>query len=235
MNSKHKTLAVKGESRTTPEDQDQNSETSNTPEIQKPRTSPSETATSEDQSKPKRVVMMRDMGAQDKDFFHGYMRHVWEAHSRAGEVDEMDFLFVIAFVQDLRPKNQAAAALALQAAMTHLYAMRFAQRLSSATNVAEMELYERLYTKMIRSYVTQLETFKAYNSNDVGITVQNFSVKDVGQAIVGNITHNALGVVPEVTAASPPAIIDANVAPMPRVNKRRPERVPRVQLKKHGQ
>jgi len=217
MNSKQKTSIAKHEIGSAPADRARNAEACGTlPDVQKTRVPvPKDEASG--------AVMMRDVGAKDKDFFHGYMRHMWEAHWRGGEVDDMDFRFVISFVEDLKPRNQLAAALALQLAITHLYTMRFAQRLSTATDIPGIEFYERLYTKMTRSFVTQLEAYKAYNNNEVGITVQNFSVKDVNQAIVGNITHNGRGGEPVMTAAPLPATTGASLTPMQR--ERQPERV----------
>jgi hypothetical protein len=183
---------------------------------------------STDHPEPKQVLM-QDVGAKDKDFLHGYMRHMWEANARGGEIDVMDFRFALSYVEDLKPKNQLEGALALQMAMTHLFAMRFAQRLSTTNNIPELELCERIFTKMTRSYVAQMDALNAHrNKNAPGVTVQNFSVKDVGQAIVGNIKHNARADVPGVTAASPSAITDAKATPMPRVTERQPVRVPRV-------
>jgi hypothetical protein len=227
MKSKRKTLAVKNESGTTPEDHARNTKASSTRETQKPLVPVAKDEASVDQSKS-REVMMRGMGAKDEDFFDGYMRHMWEANSRGGEVDVMDFRFAISFVEDLKPRNQRESALGLQMAMAHLYAMRYAQRLSKADNIAAMELYERIFTKMTRSYVALLEAFNAIrNEKGPGVTVQNFSVKDVNQAIVGNINHGARDGVPVMAADSPPVITDAGATPIANV---RPQRIERVRL-----
>jgi hypothetical protein len=176
----------------------------------------------------RKEVTLQDVGANDTDFLRGYMRQMWEANTRGGEVDVMDFRFALSFVEDLKPRNQRERALGQQMAMAHLYAMRFAQRLSKADNIAAMELYERIFTKMTRSYVAQLEAFNAMrNEKGPGVTVQNFSVKDVNQAIVGNINHSAGDGVPVMAADSPPVITDAGATPIANV---RPQRIERVQL-----
>jgi hypothetical protein len=53
----------------------------------------------------------------------------------------MDFRFALSFVEDVKPRNQIEAALALQMAKTHLYAMQFARHLSKANNISEAESY----------------------------------------------------------------------------------------------
>jgi hypothetical protein len=81
---------------------------------------------------------------------------------------------------------------------------------------------------MTRSYVAQMEALNAYRKkNEPGVTVQNFSVRDVNQAIVGNITHSARDGVPDMAADSPAVITDAGTTPIANV---RPQQIKRVQL-----
>jgi hypothetical protein len=210
----------------TPQDHADNTEAYSTPAIQRPRSPIPQDESSLDHPEPKELAM-QDVGAKDKDFFDDYMRHMWEANSRDGEVDVMDFRFALSFVEDVKPTSQAEAALALQMALSHLYAMRFAQRLSRANNISELEIYERIFTKMTRNYVAQMQALNANrNNNAPGVTVQNnFSVKGVGQAIVGNITHHAGGGVPETAAAPPPAVPRPTVSPMPHDPLQQPKRI----------
>jgi hypothetical protein len=46
------------------------------------------------------------------------------------------------------------------------------------------------------------------------VTVQNLSVNDGGQAIVGNVNQAQGGPVLDKSASSPPAVTDARMAPM---------------------
>ena len=116
-------------------------------------------------------------------------------------------------------------------AMTHLFVMRFAQRLSKADSIALMEPCERIFTKMTRSYVAQLVAFNAIrNEKGPGVTVQNFSVKDVNQAIVGNINHSPCDGVP---SDSPALTTDPGATPTANLPPQRIERVQLVGRKKH--
>jgi hypothetical protein len=96
--------------------------------------------------------------------------------------------------------------------------MRFTRLLSNARDAVEFNLYEAIVTKLSRTFVAQVETLKRYRStNEPGVTVQNVSVTDGGQAIVGNVMQNPGGGVSNKTPASPFAITDAKLAPMPLV------------------
>ncbi|HKH00899.1 MAG TPA: hypothetical protein VKB08_09295 [Bradyrhizobium sp.] len=61
-----------------------------------------------------------------------------------------------------------------------------------------------MYTKLTRTFPAQMDALKRYRSRgEQGVVVQNVSVEDGGQAIVGNVTQNAAAA-GEKTAASPP-------------------------------
>ena len=61
-----------------------------------------------------------------------------------------------------------------------------------------------------------MEVLKRYRSGgDQNVTVQNVSVSDGGQAIVGNVTQNAHDDGKAKAATTPAAITDAHTAPMP--------------------
>jgi len=103
-----------------------------------------------------------------------------------------------------------------QMATTHLQIMRFNSRLSNARDAVEINLNEPILTKLMRTFVAQVEALKRYrNTNEPGVTVQNVSVTDGGQAIVGNVMQNPGGGVSNKTPAPPLAITDAKLTPLP--------------------
>jgi hypothetical protein len=60
-----------------------------------------------------------------------------------------------------------------------------------------------------------MEAIKRYRSNgEQGVAVQNVSVGNGGQAMVGNFTQNAPAIPTDKSAVSPAAITDARVQPM---------------------
>ena len=67
----------------------------------------------------------------------------------------------------------------------------------------------------MRSFAALVETLKRYRTgSEQNVTVQNVSVGNGGQAIVGNVTQNAPAVPTDKSAVSPAAITDARVLPM---------------------
>src|SRR5262249_440104 len=65
------------------------------------------------------------------------------------------------------------------------------ERLQSARSREEIDSCVNALTKLMRMSVLQYEAYQRLcPSNETNITVQNVSVSDGGQAIVGNITHN---------------------------------------------
>ena len=137
--------------------------------------------------------MMDAFGTGDCDFMHGILRQLANAASSQGQPpDETDLNFMLSVVKDIKPRDHFECMLAAQAAAVHLVAMRFANYLMNTDNIYQQDSGERVFSKATRTFPVQMEAIKRYRSNgEQGITVQNVSVKDGGQAIVGNFTQNA--------------------------------------------
>jgi hypothetical protein len=71
-------------------------------------------------------------------------------------------------------------------------AMRCACRLACTDDLPQQESVTRALTRLSRTLVAQVEALNRHRSSDErAITVQNLSVQDGGQAIVGNVTQHA--------------------------------------------
>ena len=67
-----------------------------------------------------------------------------------------------------------------------------------------------------------MDALKRYRSSgEQSVTVQNVSVRDGGQAIVGNVTQQAREIAPD--KVSPPALADARIPPMEPIDERAKE------------
>jgi hypothetical protein len=181
-------------------------------------------------------LLMKELGINDPDLLMGLLQQIRGASQKGAENDQTNFDFTLAFVKGSKPRDPIESALETQMSVTHQQFMRFASRLNNARTEHELRLYEPIYIRFARTYASQVDALKRYRSKDEpGVTVQTVSVQDGGQAIVGHVTHQASNGGLRETAATPHAITDAKPTPMPILEHRRPERVPRVQLKKHGQ
>ena len=124
--------------------------------------------------------------------------------------------FLISVVKGIEPRDQIEAMLGAQMAIVHKTAMMFAQRIAVAENILEAESAERIVNKCARTFASQIQALKLYRSSgEQTVTVQNVSVRDQAQAIVGNVTQAPRETLTDAAATSPPAITDASVAPMP--------------------
>ncbi len=174
-------------------------------------------------------LLMKELGINDSDLLIGLIQQILAA------TNDTDFDFTLAFLKESKPRDPIENALQTQMSVTHQQLMRIASRLNNAKTEHELRLYEPIFTRLARTYVSQVDALKRYRSkNEAGLTVRTVSVQDGGQAIVGHITHQASNGGPPEPATGPLAITDAKLTPMPSLGNRRPERVPRVQLKKHG-
>ena len=77
-------------------------------------------------------------------------------------------------------------------------AMRCAQQLASAEDLAVLDSAARALGRLARTFATQTEALNRHRSHgEPAITVQNVSVGDGGKAIVGNVTQHASVIVSE--------------------------------------
>ena len=170
---------------------------------------------------------MPSFGTRNLDFFFGLIRQAANAVAPKGRnPDEDGIKFMLAFIKDNKPRDEIEATLLTQMGATHVAAMRFANRLSYAETPQEQDSAERALTKLMRTFSMQVETFQRYrNKGEAQVIVQNLSVSDGGQAIVGNVTGPAHETAKK-RAPVTPQVTDARQSPMETIGE--PERAPVV-------
>jgi hypothetical protein len=182
---------------------------------------------SKDQSRTRFTVTAQDLGGNEPGFNSGLALQIVCATVRGKDIDHDDANFALEFVKGAKPQDPIEAALATQMASIHIQVMRFVYHFGNARTGAEFNHYESMLTRLARTFVAQVEALKRYrNTSEPGVTVQKVSVKDGGQAIVGNVTQNPASTVPNKVPASPLSITDAKLAPMPLVSEQEAEPVP---------
>jgi hypothetical protein len=99
-----------------------------------------------------------------------------------------------------------------QATITHVLTMKQATQLAEADHLAIQDSAERAYNKLTRTFIMQLEALNRLETGgEQKVTVQNVSVNEGGQAIVGNVTQGAQ----EEPVKKTPALTDARQPAMP--------------------
>jgi Tfp pilus assembly protein PilE len=79
-------------------------------------------------------------------------------------------------------------------AAAHMAAMRMARQLAAAEMIPQQDAAERAFNKLARTYAGQMDTLKRYRSKgEQKMTVQHVTVKDGGQAVVGDVRAGGRG------------------------------------------
>ncbi|MBA7485738.1 hypothetical protein ES707_21289 [subsurface metagenome] len=82
-------------------------------------------------------------------------------------------------------------------------AMRCAQHLASAEDLARHDSAARALGRLARTFPAQIEALNRYRSRgEPAVTVQNVQVADGGKAIVGNVTQHRNVIVADKSAAA---------------------------------
>ena len=148
-------------------------------------------------------LMANALGVADRDAMDGILRQLVRASVSGGSADEVNLSFMISMVKSLKPRDSVEAMLVAQMVSVHVMAMRCAQHLATAEDIAQHDSAARALGRLARTFPAQIEALNRYRSHgEPAITVQNVSVGDGGNAIVGNVTQHASVIVSDEKPAS---------------------------------
>ena len=148
-------------------------------------------------------LMANALGVADRDAMDGILRQLVRASASGGSADEVNLSFMISMVKSIRPRDCVEAMLVAQMVCLHVMAMRCAQHLANAEDIAQHDSAARALGRLARTFPAQIEALNRYRSHgEPAITVQNVSVGDGGKAIVGNVTQHASVIVSDKSLAS---------------------------------
>ena len=137
-------------------------------------------------------LMAETLGVADPDAMHGMLRQLVRASVKGEKPDEVNLAFMIAMMESIKPRDSIEAMLVAQMVSVHVMAMRCAHHLASADDTARQDSAGRALGRLARTFPAQIEALNRYRSHGAAaITVQNVSVADGGNAIVGNVTQHA--------------------------------------------
>jgi hypothetical protein len=148
-------------------------------------------------------LMANALGVADRDAMDGILRQLVRASVSGNSADETNLSFMIAMAKSLRPRDSVEAMLVAQMVSVHVMAMRCAQQLAAAQDLAQSDSAARALGRLARTFPAQIEALNRYRSRgEPAITVQNVSVGDGGKAIVGNVTQHGSVIVADKNSAS---------------------------------
>jgi len=164
-------------------------------------------------------LMAETLGVADPDAMHGILRQLVRASAKGERCDEVNLAFMIAMIRSIKPRDPVEAMLVAQMVSVHVMAMRCAHQLASAQDAAQLDSAGRALGRLARTFPAQIEALNRYRSHGgAAITVQNVSVGDGGNAIVGNVTQHARVIVADKQAA----VTAARRVAMPDLSEREP-------------
>ncbi|PAY07211.1 hypothetical protein CK489_15545 [Bradyrhizobium sp. UFLA03-84] len=148
-------------------------------------------------------LMANALGVTDRDAMDGILRQLVRASVSGGRPSEVNLAFMLSMVKSIRPRDAVEAMLVAQMVSVHVMAMRCAQHLAHADDLAQHDSAARALGRLARTFPAQIEALNRYRSHgEPAITVQNVKVEDGGNAIVGNVTQHANVIVSDKTPAS---------------------------------
>jgi len=137
-------------------------------------------------------LMADSFGVADSDAMYGLLRQLVRASATGETTDPVNLAFMMAMIQSIKPRDSIEAMLVAQMVSVHVMAMRCAHRLANAAGEAQQDSASRALSRLARTFPAQIEALNRHRSQgEPVITVQNVSVADGGNAIVGNVTQHA--------------------------------------------
>jgi len=164
-------------------------------------------------------LLMSALGSCDSDFVHGMVGQLAWLNTYGEKLNLDRVNFMLSIIKGIEPRDQLEAMLAMQMAAVHQATMMVARRFDRSENVMEQDSTERAFNKLARTFAGQMEALTRYRAGGKQkVTLQQVSVSDGGQAIVGNVTQAPDGNGSEKRAVSSrPAFTSPNVVPMPKI------------------
>jgi hypothetical protein len=175
------------------------------------------------------ALLMEAVGTANYDFYQGLITQLAGAARRRDGIHEDQLNFLLSVVKGIKPRDQVEAMLAAQMAASHSLAMVQSRQLFVCETIPQRDSLERSLNKLMRTFATLMETLRRYRSGgDQRVFVQQVSVSEGGQAIVGNVTQTPRKIAQDKPTNSPPAVSDARTTPMTMIEhrKRKPAALP---------
>jgi hypothetical protein len=150
------------------------------------------------------------LGVANDHFVQGLLKQLLNVSARGPDKFDMaDMQFTLGVIEGKKPTDELEMMHLAQMTAVHSALMKASGDLARAETVFEREYLTRAANQLARTYTAQLEVFNRYRGAIANkVTVQNVSVADGGQAIVGPVTQAAPATVHQMPAKAAPALTD---------------------------
>jgi hypothetical protein len=168
--------------------------------------------------------LMKTLGETNPEFVGKLVGQLVEATRRGpDEVDDQEFFLTLGALKGAKAGDELVAMQIAQMGTINAAVFRASGQLARAETVLQQESATRALTQLARTFTAQLDALNRYRNGAHQVTVQNVSVNDGGQAIVGNVTQGAPATPPQELANVAPALTDSRQPAMEIIGE--PERV----------
>ena len=157
----------------------------------------------------------KDLSGFDQDFAEEILRQLAEATIKYDGNKALRLRYTWSIIKGMAAKNQLEILLLIQMIAIHHAALNHAARLGDSTDLERSETCANILNKLARTYTDQMTTLHRCRTGPDLRLVQNVSVADGGQAIVGNVTQNAIEKGQSTATTSPPLVTDQSDTAMP--------------------
>ena len=160
-----------------------------------------------------RAELAKALASENVDFCVEIVERIAKATSSGDMPDEHAANFVLSVIAEGEPRDVFETMQFSQIGTLHLVVMDAARQYRRATTTTERHIALNDLNKAARTFSTQLLALKNYRAGSPQtVTVQNVSVSDGGQAIVGNVTAAPRGT--PSAADPPPVTISGSALPL---------------------
>ena len=136
-------------------------------------------------------LMAEALGVGDREAMDGILRQLVRTSLEGSKPDVVDIGFMLSMVRSIGPRDSLEAMLVAQMVSVHVMAMRCARQLADASDPARQDFAARALGRLARTFPAQIDALNRHRSrSEPAITVQNVSVGDGGNAILGNVTQH---------------------------------------------
>lgn len=139
-------------------------------------------------------LMMEAFAVTEFPLLEGLLKDLAGLARNGNAVDANSMNYAVSIARGIDPQDPTEALIASQMAAIHMSTMRFANLVATlsanSSNNSQLEAYERSMSRLARTFAAQVEALKRYRSKgEQRVIVRHVTVKDGGQAIVGNVSH----------------------------------------------
>jgi hypothetical protein len=135
-------------------------------------------------------LMADTLGVADRAAMEGILRQLVQASMTGQKPCAVNLSFMISMINSIKPRDSVEAMLVAQMVSVHVMTMRCAHQFASAADIASQDSAGRALGRLARTFPAQMEALNRYrNGREPAVAVQNVSVQDGGNAILGTITQ----------------------------------------------